>query len=65
MDFYYDIEGNGNTIQEAKQDLVNKLTEAGIQPMAISKIIKNCWQRLDNPDGTFTAFPTSANFIRT
>tara|TARA_E500000305_G_C3942920_1_gene198360 strand:- start:521 stop:718 length:198 start_codon:yes stop_codon:yes gene_type:complete len=65
MSLYYNIEGNGNTIQDAKQDLVNKLTEAGIQPMAISKIMKDCWQRLDNPDGTFTAFPTSANFIRT
>jgi|TARA_R100001463_G_scaffold117788_1_gene173424 citrate lyase alpha subunit len=64
MATYENIEGSGNTIQEAKQDLVDKLTEAGVKPMSISKIMKNSWQRVDNPDGTFTAFPTGANFIR-
>ena len=64
MAIYENIEGTGDTIVEAKQALVARLTEIGIKPLVISKIITNNWQRLDNADGTFTAFPTGSEFIR-
>ena len=65
MAIYENIEGTGNTIVEAKQALVARLTEIGIKPLVISKIMGANWQRTDNADGTFTAFPTGSEFIRT
>ena len=64
MAIYENIQGTGSTIAEAKRALVARLTEIGIKPLVISRIVTNNWQRLDNADGTFTAIPTGGNFIR-
>ena len=65
MAIYENIEGTGDTIAEAKQALVARLTEAGINPIDISSIVSRNWERIDNANGTFTAVPTGVKFVRT
>ena len=59
---YQNIQGVGNTISQAKQDLYTNLTEAGVLPIVASKICKKSYQIYQDDAGIITLKPLGKSF---